>query len=307
MLIKANVKTAAGTLEVDEAVKPQRIDLKLVGQARAKDTSDSIDYLPLVGDVGDIISRESEPIALAFPAPTNLWRATRANFAAIRMPQPLTVTASTATRFVTQGHTLPVDLRVIRRGDFKEAVTIAGAAPPFLPAAVAATIPKEATTGRVQLYLPKTVLPGFQSFFLTASGPLPFSKDPAAKTKPNITLQETTNVVTVYVRRAPVEVTIDAKGGNIKQGEALDIVVNLNRKYRFDGEVQLSLFAPDGAKLTTPGGRAGALDKSATLKIQAPADSPPGAKADVYVRATAVVNGEAIEVEEPVTLTVVKK
>jgi hypothetical protein len=83
---------------------------------------------------------------------------------------------------------------------FEEAV-VANATdlPPNLPAATV-TIPKTARTAALALAVPRTVPRGIYTFLVRGTGAYPFSKDPKAKPKPNVSLTVPSNPITITVR-----------------------------------------------------------------------------------------------------------
>ena len=157
------------------------------------------------------------------------------------------------------------------------------------------------------LFLPKTVPPGVYTFVLRGTAPYPFNKDPNAKERPNVALTSPSNPITVTVRPAPVALALDAKGGALKQGEALEVGVTVNRLNGFAGEITLTLAAPASAKLSAATVVVPADAKAAKFAIQAAADAPPGPAAGLAVRAAGKVGEEAVEVDEPLAMTIVGK
>ena len=118
-----------------------------------------------------------------------------------------------------------------------------------MPAATV-SIAKDAKTGVLPLFVPKNVPPGVYTFVVRGTGPYPFSKDPNAKQKPNVNLSEPSNPITLFVRPAPVNLTVNNKGGALKQGAALEVDVTIARQNGFAGPVSLALAAPPNLKLT---------------------------------------------------------
>ena len=136
--------------------------------------------------------------------------------------------------------------RVRRGGGRAESGT-----PPQIAAATV-TIAKEAKAGVLPLFVPKNVPPGTYSFVVRGSGPYPFNKDPKAKDKPNVTLTEPSNPITLTVKPAPVGLTVDNKGGALKQGQKLEIEVTVARQNGFTGPVTLAVNVPGELKRFGP-------------------------------------------------------
>jgi hypothetical protein len=170
----------------------------------------------------------------------------------------------------------------------------------------AVTIAKEARTAILPLFVPKNVPPGIYTFVVRGTGPYPFSKDPNAKQKPNVNLNEPSNPITLTVRPAPVDLAVNNKGGALKPGGTLEIDVAINRQNGYSGPCSLAIVAPGSLKLSAAAVTVPDNQNQAKLVIHAAKDSPPGATAGVFVRATVTLRGEAVEVDEPMALTLVK-
>jgi hypothetical protein len=221
-------------------------------------------------------------------------------------PAPLTLSAKTKTVITAQGSRIPIELAAARRAGFVEAVAVTVPNPPPNVPPATATIPKDATSATLRLFVPKNVTAGVYTIIPRGAGPYPFSKDPKAAKKPNITLTEPANPISLTVLPAPIRLTLDTKGGNIKQGGQLEIEVTVNRQNGYAGSVALSLDASAGVKLTASPATLDPKETKAKLVLKAAADSPPGAAADLFIHARAVNQIGAAEVDEPLPLTIVK-
>lgn len=93
---------------------------------------------------------------------------------------------------------------------------------------------------------------------------------------------------------------VNNKGGALKPGGRLEVDVTVNRQNGFSRGVTLTLAAPAALKLSADPVTVAEGQTAAKLAIRAAADSPTGVATGVAVRATARVNGEPIEVDEPV-------
>jgi len=311
--IGAGQTIAPIVFEADENAKAIVGTASLVGSARFGDRKEALEYVDGASMLGPDLHRTAlaggmtgppNPAAAAV-APARLVHgfvmAVRAE------PAPLGLTAKPEKFILAQGHQLVLDLAVTRRAGFVEAVAVTAAdlLPPNLPTA-GVTIAKEAKTGVLPLFVPRNVPPGIYTFVLRATGAFPFSKDPNAKQKPSINLIEPSNPITVLVRPAPVNLNVDAKGGAIKQGGSLEIEVSVARQNGFAGPVSIALTAPGNLKLSSATVALAESQSNAKLVIQSAKDSPPGAAPQVFVRSVATFRGEAIEVDEPVGLTIAK-
>ncbi len=121
---------------------------------------------------------------------------------------------------VAQGHQLNLPVTITRRNTFAEAVALTAADLPANVVNGTATIAKTETQGTLPLFVAKTVAPGDYTFVVRGTGPFPFSKDPNAKTKPNITLNEPSNAIRLVVRPAPVTLTLNNKGARSSKGNS---------------------------------------------------------------------------------------
>lgn len=286
--------------------------VELVGHSRFGDRKEDLGSVAGAAIAGPDIARPAIAGGMVWPpnaavptvAPARLFHGF---VAAVRgEPAPLSVTARPQSLVVAQGHKLDIELTVARRAGFVEAVAVSSPELPPQMTAASVTIPKDAKSGVLPLFVPKNVPPGTYSFVVRGSGPYPFNKDPKAKEKPNVTLTEPSNPITLTVKPAPVSLTVDTKGGAIKQGRKLEIEVAVARQNGFAGPLALALNAPAGLKITAAPASLARDQASARLVLEAAKDSPVGATAGIVVRAVAEVRGEKIEVDEPVAVTISK-
>ncbi|MFO0887814.1 MAG: PPC domain-containing protein [Isosphaeraceae bacterium] len=284
----------------------------LVGRTRFGDRKDEVGDASGTSVLGADLVRESQAGGIVWPPPAATAaicpaRLFRGFLISVRgEPAPLTLTARPETAVVAQGRQLKLDLSVARRAGFVEAVAVAASElPPNIPAANV-TIAKDVKAGTLPLFIPRNVPPGTYSFVVRGSGPYPFNKDPKAKEKPAVTLSEPSNPITITVRLAPVQLAVDNKGGNLKQGQQIEVEVTITRQNGFAGPITLALNAPEGSKLSTEPITLPPDQSKKKLLIKAAKDSPAGAVANATIRATQEVRGERVEVDEPLALTVAK-
>jgi hypothetical protein len=284
----------------------------LVGHGRFGDRKETLEYVAGALSLGPDLTHVALAGAMTWPPNATVpavapARAVNGFVVAVRgEPAPLTVTARPEKLVAAQGRHVNMDIEVARREGFVEAVALTTTdLPPNMPAATV-TIPKEAKAGVLSLFVPKNVPPGVFSFLIRGTGAFPFSKDPKAKQKPNINLTEPSNPIAIIVRPAPVSLAVNNKGGALKQGAALEVDVTIARQNGFAGPVTLVLSATANLKLTAKTVEAAANQGQAKLVVQAAKDSPAGTAPQVFVRAVAIVRGEAVEVDEPIGLTIIK-
>ena len=96
--------------------------------------------------------------------------------------------------------------------------------------------------------------------------------------------------------------TVNNKGGNLKQGGSLEIEVTIVRQNGCTGPVSLSLVSGEAPEAPAAQFRSMQPRLRAKMVIQAAKDSPPGNAIPVVVRAAASIRGEVIEADEPVTV-----
>jgi hypothetical protein len=92
-----------------------------------------------------------------------------------------------------------------------------------------------------------------------------------------------------------------------KVGVQTEYVVKLARQFDYDGEFKVEVVIPAAVKdvtiaaVTVPAGK-----DEAKLIINVPADAPPGNRADLVVKATAMYQGTPIVHEAKFSVNVVK-
>jgi hypothetical protein len=298
--------------EAAEDAKTGLGTVHLAGRAHFGDRKEHLAYVAGATPLGPDVTRRALAGGMTWPPggavpAVAAARVQRGFVMAVRgEAAPLCLTAGPAEQIVAQGHRLMLDVSVARRAGFVEAVAVAATdLPPNVPAA-SVTIAKEARSSRLPLFVPGNVPPGIYTFVVRGTGAYPFSKDPSAKQKPNVTLTEPSNPVTVTVRPAPVTLGLDNKGGVLKQGARLEVVATIARQNGYAGPVFLALDSPAKLKLAASQTVVSESQNQAMLSIQAAKDSPLGTAADVFVRARSNVRGESIEVEEALALTIAK-
>lgn len=310
--IAAGQVVAPIVFEAEETAKPSVGIVQLVGRSRFGDRKEELSYVAGATKLGPDLAHPAIAGTMIWPpgnpqTPTMApARVSRGFVLAVVEPRPLSIATAPQAFTVAQGHQLNLPVTITRRNAFAEVVTLTAAELPANVVNGTATIAKTDTQGILPLFVAKTVAPGDYTFVVRGTGPFPFSKDPNAKTKPNITLNEPSNAIRLVVRPAPVTLTLNNKGGAIKQGGTLEVDVTIARQGGFADDVAVTLAAPPALKLTAASVTLAANQTTAKFVVQAAADTPVGAAAGVAVRVTATVRGESIEVDEPLALTVAK-
>ena len=284
----------------------------VVGLSRFGDRKESLEYVAGVSPQGPGLERISIAGAMIWPPSATApavapARVVNGFVIAVRgEPAPLTLSATPDLLVLAQGRLFYLNMSVTRRAGFAEAVVVTPSDLPPNTLALTVTIPKEAKSGLFPVFVAKNLAPGIYTFLLRGTGAYPFNKDPKAKEKPNINLIEPSNPITVMIRPAPVNMTVDNKGGTLKQGGSLQIDISIARQNGCTGPVSLSLVSGAGLKLTAAPLSIDAAQTQAKMVIQAAKDSPVGNAIPVVVRASASIKGEVIEADEPVNVLVGK-
>ncbi len=284
----------------------------VAGLSRFGDRKESLEYLAGVSPQGPNFERMAIAGAMSWPpSPTAPSvapaRVVNGFVVAVRgEPAPLTLGATPDFVVLAQGRLQYLNMSVTRRAGFVEAVSVAATDLPPGVLALPVVIPKEAKSGLFPFFVGKTLAPGIYSFILRGTGAYAFNKDPKAKDKPNINLIEPSNPITVVIRPAPVNMTVDNKGGALKQGGSLSIEINVARQNGCTGPVSLALVSGAELKLFGEPVTLDAAQTQAKMVIRAAKDSPPGDAIPVVVRATAAIRGEVILTDEPVGVVISK-
>src|SRR5262249_9191027 len=121
-----------------------------------------------------------------------------------------------------------------------------------------------------------------------------------------VSLTEPSNPITLVVHPAPVKLALDTNGGGIKQGASHEVSVSITRQNGFVGSVSIALTAAANLRLAAAPVVLAENEVKAKLVTRAAKDSPPGAAAQVFVRADVTVRGDAIEVDEPLAISINK-
>ena len=284
----------------------------VAGLSRFGDRKESLEYVAGVSPQGPGLERNSIAGAMIWPPSGNAPTVAPARIVngfvvAVRgEPAPLTLHAAPDSLVLSQGRLFYLNLSVTRRAGFAEAVVVAASDLPPDTLALPVTIAKEAKSGLFPVFCAKNLAPGIYTFLLRGTGAYPFNKDPKAKEKPNINLIEPSNPITVLIRPAPVNMTVDNKGGALKQGGSLQIDITIARQNGCTGPITLSLVSGAELKLRAAPVSVAATQTHARMLIQAAQDSPVGSAIPVVVRAFATIKGELIEADEPVNVVISK-
>jgi hypothetical protein len=142
--------------------------------------------------------------------------------------------------------------------------------------------------------------PGTYTIVLRATSQIPYAKDPMAKQKPPVNVVQPSAPLTITVLPKTVAtVTATPTNPNVKAGTDGEVVVKVTRQYDYAGEFKVQLVAPATAQgLAAADAVIPAGKDEVKLVLKVPAALAPGARNDLVVRATAMVNGTVPTVQE---------
>jgi hypothetical protein len=182
--------------------------VRLLGRSLASDRRELLDYTKAAPGMapervheaisGALVWPPGTPNGLLTPAPA---RATRGFILAVREEGPFSVSARPGRCDVAPGGSIELTVNVTRNPGFTETVQLSTIDLPPNTGAANGTIAKDQTSGTLKLSVPANALPGIATFVVLGTGPMPFSKDPNAKQKPNITVFMPSNPITINVRK----------------------------------------------------------------------------------------------------------
>jgi hypothetical protein len=152
------------------------------------------------------------------------------------------------------------------------------------------------------------VTPGTYTIVLRTQTQIPYNKDPQAKQKPPATVVLPATPVTVTVLpRSVARLALDNAAPMVKAGTQGELVVKVTRQFNYEGEFKVQVVLPQNVKgveadeVTIPAGQ-----NEAKVVLKVPEDAAPGNRADLIVRATAMLEGVPIVHEVKFSVNVVK-
>lgn len=190
-----------------ENAKPTEAVVLLAGRGLSGDRKEILDQphgAPVQPEIvheaaaGGLIWPMSAPNGQITPGPARL---TRGFVIAIREGAPFQLNAHPARLDIAPGGNANLEVDVVRRKEFTEAVQLTTADLPPNMGAVGGTIAKDKNTATLNIAVPANVPPGTYTLLVRGTGPFPFSKDPNAKQKPNVNVNEPSNPIILTVRK----------------------------------------------------------------------------------------------------------
>jgi hypothetical protein len=219
---------------------------------------------------------------------------------------PYRVDVSPAEITLPQSRLASFELKATRRGDF--AGTLALAPTPIIGAqGEAVNLPADQQQVAVYLFFQPDLAPGRYTFDVRSTTQVPFTKKPDGSDKQPLNVVDASTPVTVTIVPGPLVINASVPNkGQVKQGATLEVPIKLARRNGFAGPVTLDLLLNGAAGITTQPVAVPADQDEAKLVIQVAADAAEGPRAHVAVRAVVDVDGQAVELHQPIPLVIQK-
>jgi hypothetical protein len=242
--------------------------------------------------------REARPASITWPVqpqqniPT-ITRLDRNLVLAVRDKSPFNLVAKADKAIVTHGSKVTIKLTLNR--------LFPDAAAPFQVLTTPNELPPGITFGNVTIHQGKNeanlilnvaanVQPGPYSIVFRGFAPVPFSRNPKDKKKPNVNVvMPSTPVGLTILPKSVANLTVPANI-NAKLGTMSEIVVKATRLFENNDALKVQLILPPGTKgleadeVTIPPGKS-----EAKLIVRVQPNTPPGNRPNLTIRATAVI------------------
>lgn len=207
---------------------------------------------------------------------------------------------------VVQSARVDLPIKLTRRGEFQAAVALTGVNLPAKAQNDTVTIAAGQADAMARLFMAQDTPPGAYTLYLSASAPVSFTKNADGKDKKDVPVVIPSSPVTVNVELGPLVLGPQPpNNGAVKKGTSMEIPVGVNRRNEFAGPVTLDLILPNGvAGVTTAEVTVPADQSTGKLVVQAAADATEGNHPYVAVRARLNWKDKAVEVHQPIPLTV---
>jgi hypothetical protein len=251
---------------------------------------------------GQTVVHEARPASITWPVPPQqniptLTRLDRSLVLAVREKAPYQVTATVDKPAIVQGDKANLTVKLARLWpDFKQPLTLT--LEEALPNIVVnnnqpITMNPGKDDAAVPIVINANVEPGPYNLVLRSTAQIPYNKDPKAPQKPPTNVVQPSTPVTITVLPKQVG-TLALSNANpmVKVGGSTELVLKVTRQFGFAGEFKVQLVLPPNAKgisadpVTIPAGK-----DEVKLVLKAAADAAPGPRADLILRAVAMVNG----------------
>jgi hypothetical protein len=271
---------------------------------------------------GQPVTREARAGSITWPVQPQqniaaVSRLDRGMFLAVRDKAPYSLTATIDKATLSQGDKATIAVKLARHWpDFKTPLQVQAQVVDLPPNNVITfnnnqplNMAPGKDDGTMAVDVKTNCPPGVYNVVLRTSAQIPYNKDPKAGQKPptNVVLPSTPVKLTVLPKNVG---TLSLPGGNptIKIGAQADVVIKVTRLFDYGGEFKVQFVLPANAKgLTAADVTIPAGSDEAKLVVKAAADAMPGNRADLIVRATAMLGTNMPVVQETkLTVNVVK-
>jgi hypothetical protein len=258
---------------------------------------------------GQPVVREARPATIVWPVQpqVNIPTITRLDHSlvlAVRDKAPFRLTATLDKTDLLQGDKATLTLKLERLWpDFKTPLQVLLMEP--VPNLVVnnnqpITMAPGKDTAEVPVVANANLAPGNYNLVLRGQAPIPFSKDVKTPKNQNTpVVLPSTPVALAVLPKSVATVTLNPPAPTVKAGAQAELVVKVARLFDYGGEFKVQVVLPPAAKglsaadVTIPAGH-----DEAKVIVLAAADAAPGARADLVVRATALLNGKVPAVHE---------
>jgi hypothetical protein len=267
---------------------------------------------------GQKIEREARSGTIVWPVqpgqgiPT-VSRLDRQTVLAVREKPAFTLTTSIDKPMVTQGTPAQITVKVARNSpELKNPIAVQ-ASPADVPQGLLVNnnqpinVAADKSDATLPVAVPPGILPGTYTIVLHGSTQIPFNKDPKGPKQPINFVEFSTPVTLNVLPKSVAALALANPAATAKAGATTDYVLKLTRQFDYDGEFKVEVVVPAAVKdvsvaaVTVPPGQ-----NEAKLPIAVPADAPPGNRADLVVKATAMYHGMPIVHEVKFNVNVVK-
>lgn len=284
------------------------------------------DVAPWVGEVrikgtatvnGAKVVREARPASIVWPNQPNqntpnVSRLDRAAWVSVRGKAPFTLSPTIDKASLAQGDKATVKIKADRLWpDLKTPIQVSLMQPQNRPGSEVPNNlrfnnnqPVTINPGQAEVAVPVTVgndvPPGVYNVVFRGQTQAPYSKDPAAKAKPNtFIVQPSAALAVTVVPKALAQLTLSTTQATVKSGGQVEVVVRVQRRFNYQGEFVVQLVRPEGVTGVEAGEvRIGPGQTEAKLVLRSPADAKPGPRNNLVVKATALFNGKVPTVHE---------
>jgi len=265
---------------------------------------------------GAKVIREGRSASIVWPVqqmqniPT-VTRLDRSLVLAVRDKAPYSLAASADKTTITHGDKVKVKLALGRlwpdmNSTVIQILPIANEMPPGITFGNV-TIPAGKNEAVFDLNVPANVVPGTYAIVFRSFAPVPFSRNPMDKKKPNVNAVEASTPLMLTVLPKQVA-NVSAPNINLKIGAQAEILVTTARLHEFEGPFKVQLVLSPNVKglnvgeVTIPG-----TETQGKLMVSAAANAPVANYPNLVIRATAVVNGNVtLTHETKININVVK-